>query len=146
MCTNIYPSTLDSCPLAIHTPFLSNYLLNQEIADYLRPLRGANDLSAERAGFEPAIPFRVYTLSRRAPSTTRTPLLKGGKNTISTLSLRIFFEHWPSSPSPLPPPSRPSWPPGPRPPGAGNRARSASPGKAQASDRARPSPGQYVQD
>jgi len=22
---------------------------------------------AERAGFEPAIPFRVYTLSRRAP-------------------------------------------------------------------------------
>ena len=30
---------------------------------------------AERAGFEPAIPFRVYTLSRRAPSTTRTPLL-----------------------------------------------------------------------
>ena len=31
-------------------------------------------LFAERAGFEPAIPFRVYTLSRRAPSTTRTPL------------------------------------------------------------------------
>jgi hypothetical protein len=30
--------------------------------------------TAERAGFEPAIPFRVYTLSRRAPSTTRTPL------------------------------------------------------------------------
>jgi hypothetical protein len=30
---------------------------------------------AERAGFEPAIPFPVYTLSRRAPSTTRTPLL-----------------------------------------------------------------------
>jgi hypothetical protein len=33
-------------------------------------------LSAERAGFEPAIPFQVYTLSRRAPSTTRTPLLQ----------------------------------------------------------------------
>jgi hypothetical protein len=32
---------------------------------------------AERAGFEPAIPFPVYTLSRRAPSTTRTPLLRG---------------------------------------------------------------------
>ena len=29
---------------------------------------------AERAGFEPAIRFPVYTLSRRAPSTTRTPL------------------------------------------------------------------------
>ena len=32
--------------------------------------------SAEREGFEPSIPFQVYTLSRRAPSTTRTPLLK----------------------------------------------------------------------
>ncbi len=29
---------------------------------------------AERAGFEPAIRLTVYTLSRRAPSTTRTPL------------------------------------------------------------------------
>ena len=29
---------------------------------------------AEGAGFEPAIPFPVYTLSRRAPSTTRPPL------------------------------------------------------------------------
>ena len=30
---------------------------------------------AEGAGFEPAIRFPVYTLSRRAPSTTRPPLL-----------------------------------------------------------------------
>ena len=29
---------------------------------------------AEEAGFEPAIRFPVYTLSRRAPSTTRPPL------------------------------------------------------------------------
>lgn len=29
---------------------------------------------AERAGFEPAIQFPIYALSRRAPSTTRTPL------------------------------------------------------------------------
>jgi hypothetical protein len=29
---------------------------------------------AERKGFEPSIRFHVYTLSRRAPSTTRTPL------------------------------------------------------------------------
>ena len=29
---------------------------------------------AERKGFEPSIQFPVYTLSRRAPSTTRTPL------------------------------------------------------------------------
>ena len=31
-------------------------------------------LSAESEGFEPSIPFQVYTLSRRAPSTTRTTL------------------------------------------------------------------------
>ncbi len=30
---------------------------------------------AEREGFEPSIRFTVYTLSRRAPSTTRPPLL-----------------------------------------------------------------------
>ncbi len=34
-----------------------------------------NKFLAERAGFEPAIAFPLYTLSRRAPSTTRTPLL-----------------------------------------------------------------------
>src|ERR1044071_8523646 len=32
---------------------------------------------AEGAGFEPAIRFPVYTLSRRAPSTTRPPLHAG---------------------------------------------------------------------
>ncbi len=36
---------------------------------------GALFYLAERAGFEPAIAFPLYTLSRRAPSTTRTPLL-----------------------------------------------------------------------
>ena len=39
--------------------------------------RGFCVVLAERAGFEPAIQFPVYTLSRRAPSTTRTPLLGG---------------------------------------------------------------------
>jgi hypothetical protein len=29
---------------------------------------------AERAGFEPAVRFPLHTLSKRAPSTTRTPL------------------------------------------------------------------------
>ena len=29
---------------------------------------------AERVGFEPTIPFQVYTLSKRAPSTTRPSL------------------------------------------------------------------------
>jgi hypothetical protein len=33
-----------------------------------------NIMSAERAGFEPAIPLRVYKLSRLARSTTLTPL------------------------------------------------------------------------
>ena len=37
---------------------------------------------AEEKGFEPLIPFRVYTLSRRAGSTTPALLLMGGKNTI----------------------------------------------------------------
>ena len=31
---------------------------------------------AEREGFEPSVAFRLHTLSRRAPSTTRTPLQK----------------------------------------------------------------------
>jgi hypothetical protein len=52
-------------------------------------------LFAERAGFEPAIAFPLYTLSRRAPSTTRTPLLSffktGGKSKTSTLTRRIFL-------------------------------------------------------
>ena len=38
-----------------------------EIANY-------QDCMAERKGFEPLIRFHVYTLSRRAPSTTRPPL------------------------------------------------------------------------
>ena len=32
-------------------------------------------LMAERKGFEPLIPLTAYTLSKRAPSTTRPPLL-----------------------------------------------------------------------
>gem|GEM_PF-1380691 len=34
-------------------------------------------LLAEKVGFEPTIPLRIYKLSRLAPSTTRTPLHKG---------------------------------------------------------------------
>ncbi len=32
---------------------------------------------AERTGFEPAVRLLAHTLSKRAPSTTRTPLLVG---------------------------------------------------------------------
>src|SRR5687767_11328454 len=48
---------------------------------------------AETEGFEPSIRFPVYTLSRRAPSTTRTSLqfLKGCKNTISRLAFENFL-------------------------------------------------------
>ena len=35
---------------------------------------GRDEEMAERAGFEPAIPLRVYRFSRPAPSTTRPPL------------------------------------------------------------------------
>jgi hypothetical protein len=40
----------------------------------LRPRRRRRYVVAEGAGFEPAIRFPVYTLSRRAPSTARPPL------------------------------------------------------------------------
>jgi hypothetical protein len=40
---------------------------------------------AERPGFEPGVEFPPHTLSRRAPSTTRTPL-RGGRETVARLS------------------------------------------------------------
>ena len=36
----------------------------------------SNKNMAERMGFEPMIEFPLYTLSKRAPSTTRPPLQK----------------------------------------------------------------------
>ena len=41
-----------------------NLLFNSLLGFYL----------VERKGFEPSIPSRVYTLSKRAPSATRPPL------------------------------------------------------------------------
>ena len=48
---------------------------------------------AETARFELAIPFRVYTLSRRAPSTTRTRLPKNGwqKYSFASYQPNIFW-------------------------------------------------------
>src|SRR5690606_40144353 len=44
---------------------------------------------AEGAGFEPAIRLiAVYTLSRRAPSTTRPPLLYGAGNLVAARGVR----------------------------------------------------------
>ena len=68
---------------ALRTPKL-NSIISQisTIASELEDTKkGQNDffdhlsLSAERAGFEPAIQFPVYKLSRLARSTTLTPLL-----------------------------------------------------------------------
>jgi hypothetical protein len=44
-------------------------------------------LLAERMGFEPTVRLPAHTLSKRAPSTTRTPLLKGasGARVLSAL-------------------------------------------------------------
>src|SRR5260221_1104518 len=47
--------------------------------------------SAESKRFELLIPFRLYTLSRRAPSTTRTTLLKGRKNRNFLLDSEYFL-------------------------------------------------------
>ena len=48
---------------------------------------------AETEGFEPSKQFPVYTLSKRAPSTTRTNLLRWiAKIKVFTQSRKIFFE------------------------------------------------------
>lgn len=52
-----------------HAPRKS--FIDYEIVSFLKEIGG---LLAERQGFEPWIPFRVYTLSKRAPSTTRPSL------------------------------------------------------------------------
>ena len=41
---------------------------------------------ADRAGFEPAIPFQVYTLSKRAPSAARPPVRKKGRTILLALA------------------------------------------------------------
>ncbi len=41
-----------------------------------RDFRTGDVEMAEREGFEPSIPVKVYTLSRGAPSATRPPLQK----------------------------------------------------------------------
>jgi hypothetical protein len=51
--------------------------------------------NAETEGFEPSVELPLHTLSKRAPSATRTSLqfLPGGKNTVSIFISRIFFQH-----------------------------------------------------
>ena len=48
---------------------------------------------AERMGFEPMIRFPIYTLSKRAPSTTRPPLHKHIFYIFNNLfNLKIFID------------------------------------------------------
>ena len=48
-------------------------------------------IMAEREGFEPSKRFPVYTLSKRAPSTTRPPLLENSYTLIQQkCSIRIY--------------------------------------------------------
>src|SRR5262249_25118031 len=67
--------------------------------------------ATERVGFEPTIPFRVYTLSRRAPSAARPSLrniLSSGERRIRTYGTVTgtpdfesgAFDHSASSPTP----------------------------------------------
>ncbi len=51
------------------------------------PLAGHSFSLAESEGFEPSIRFPVYTLSRRAPSTTRTTLQFLGRQRYTLHSL-----------------------------------------------------------
>ena len=48
---------------------------------------------AEREGFEPSKRFPVYTLSKRAPSTTRPPLLQTNFKNLRILFLSPIFEY-----------------------------------------------------
>ena len=50
------------------------------------------NLMEERMGFEPMKELLLYTLSKRAPSTTRPPLQKS-KIDINRLYVKYFYAH-----------------------------------------------------
>ena len=52
-----------------------------------------SDNMAERAGFEPAIPLRIYRFSRPAPSTTRPPL----RESLWGVRVRVNSKLWTGS-------------------------------------------------
>ena len=71
-----YLSFLKNWKLEIITFFLKiadlYYYINIKLLKI--PLKNMTYLMAERMGFEPMKRFLLYTLSKRAPSTTRPPL------------------------------------------------------------------------
>src|SRR5271157_2929909 len=55
---------------------------------YTHRLHIIDFIMAEREGFEPSIEFPLYTLSKRAPSTTRPSLRRGGSHQNSMRAAR----------------------------------------------------------
>jgi hypothetical protein len=73
--------------------YLSVYTLSTKpISSYRKAATFQRCGLAERKGFEPSMQFPAYTLSRRAPSTTRTPLFfRVAKITAFTLATEYFL-------------------------------------------------------
>ncbi len=61
-----------------HLPWLSSLVAQAYVLFGFAQAYEKSAEVAERAGFEPAIELPLYTLSRRAPSTTRPPLRPAG--------------------------------------------------------------------
>ena len=55
------------------------------------PGKGSYKFEAEGKGFEPLIGFLLYTLSRRASSTTPAPLREAAKISVPNLAGEYFF-------------------------------------------------------
>src|SRR2546423_8412053 len=75
---------------------------------------GRKQRMAERVGFEPTIPVKVYTLSKRAPSATRPSLrkkLRGSSHCTAVLQCRLLAEGmFASRPEPVNLPNLSQWP------------------------------------
>ena len=59
---------------SISSPLGARASMTAQVISWSRLYRTTRAVLAEREGFEPSMDFRPYTLSRRAPSTARTPL------------------------------------------------------------------------
>ena len=67
-------------PCYVNTQILQ--LNIRKIFSYFLIKNGCLPKMAEREGFEPSLPLRVITLSRRAPSTTQPPLRRAGAHCV----------------------------------------------------------------
>src|SRR5215813_7270772 len=79
-----------------------------DLAGFTSPRRPDHNLfrtsdAAERVGFEPTIPFQIYTRSRRAPSAARPPLQRAesvGFEPTVPLPVRLISSQVPSTTRP----------------------------------------------